>query len=398
MSEASRGQGRLLVVAALVVAVALIALLVASPWSDSESDGEFVFVAAADPGADPFTEDVAEGVPLELAELSAALAQAADEAEAQVITRAADSPANAAADVSAARLDAVVATADEAGLAVIAPPSEQGVGLYGGSGVNACDSVGLIGFLEADQAKSRAFAEVQGIDVSDVGSFIDGLTPGFLLDDTNVVNHSFENGEAKPLNSTLEAGTAVLVDDLGVPRVRCKCGNPLDQSSVTVDGQAFDITQFADRVAEAVIDPRVRDADGGDADPASALGPPDSTGSGTNYLSLGVPDEDCGFRLDLEFVDNVLVDGPGTDLRIFEVGPAVEGSLVFVREDSTTDFLFVGEIGGSTSELDIGVELGSEAAATEFTQVRLCDNSGTTGGDSAGADIDAVAAINSRPR
>jgi hypothetical protein len=32
---------------------------------------------------------------------------------------------------------------------------------------------------------------------------------------------------ANPINSVLQAGTAVLVDTFGVPRVRCFCGNPL---------------------------------------------------------------------------------------------------------------------------------------------------------------------------
>lgn len=44
---------------------------------------------------------------------------------------------------------------------------------------------------------------------------------------TAVTNHGFENGRTNPINSVLQAGTAVLVDDKGEPRVRCKCGNPL---------------------------------------------------------------------------------------------------------------------------------------------------------------------------
>ena len=48
-----------------------------------------------------------------------------------------------------------------------------------------------------------------------------------LRTDTRVTNHGFRNGRATPHQSVLQAGTAVLVDQYGVPRVRCYCGNPL---------------------------------------------------------------------------------------------------------------------------------------------------------------------------
>ncbi|MCC6436602.1 MAG: PASTA domain-containing protein, partial [Acidimicrobiales bacterium] len=41
-----------------------------------------------------------------------------------------------------------------------------------------------------------------------------------------VTNHGYTNGTANPLQSVLQAGTAVLVDRNGVPRARCACGNP----------------------------------------------------------------------------------------------------------------------------------------------------------------------------
>jgi hypothetical protein len=48
-----------------------------------------------------------------------------------------------------------------------------------------------------------------------------------LRTDTRVTNHGFRSGRATPRQSVLQAGTAVLVDRSGVPRVRCACGNPL---------------------------------------------------------------------------------------------------------------------------------------------------------------------------
>jgi hypothetical protein len=54
-----------------------------------------------------------------------------------------------------------------------------------------------------------------------------GLTPVALRTDTAVTNHDYRDGRAVPVQSILQAGTAVLIDERGVPRVRCACGNPL---------------------------------------------------------------------------------------------------------------------------------------------------------------------------
>lgn len=99
-------------------------------------------------------------------------------------------------------------------------------GLYGGSNeLTVCDKGKLISFLESNPDKRAAFAGVFGI--SDVRRYVESLTPVILTADTRVTNHGFENGRATPFQSVLQAGTAVLVDDRGVPKVRCACGNPL---------------------------------------------------------------------------------------------------------------------------------------------------------------------------
>jgi hypothetical protein len=101
-------------------------------------------------------------------------------------------------------------------------------GLYGGTGQDAvCDPGALVGFLEEHRAKATAFARPLGISPRDIAEYVGGLTPVVLREDTRVTNHGFKDGQATPLQSVLQAGTAVLVDDLGVPRVRCACGNPL---------------------------------------------------------------------------------------------------------------------------------------------------------------------------
>ncbi|GGS20679.1 hypothetical protein GCM10010252_69990 [Streptomyces aureoverticillatus] len=115
-------------------------------------------------------------------------------------------------------------------------PADQGLrslaggtpGLYGGTQrVGSCD-VGLqIRFLTAEPARARAFAEAAGIARDGVPAYLRGLTPVVLRADTRVTNHGYRDGHATAYQSVLQAGTAVLVDDRGLPRVRCACGNPL---------------------------------------------------------------------------------------------------------------------------------------------------------------------------
>ncbi|MCP3987733.1 MAG: hypothetical protein GY724_01550 [Actinomycetia bacterium] len=101
-------------------------------------------------------------------------------------------------------------------------------GLYGGSGSDhLCDPQLIADFLDQDPAKATAWASAAGIGVGDIELYLLSLTPVRLLADTWVTNHGFRNGQAIPHQSILQAGTMVLVDNLGVPRVRCRCGNPL---------------------------------------------------------------------------------------------------------------------------------------------------------------------------
>ncbi|MGI5372997.1 DUF6777 domain-containing protein [Streptomyces sp. CA-251387] len=101
-------------------------------------------------------------------------------------------------------------------------------GLYGGSrNVAACDVEKQIDYLRAAPEKNRAFASVARVDSSDVPSYLRSLTPVQLRMDTRVTNHGYRDGAATGYQAVLQAGTAVLVDGRGVPRVRCACGNPL---------------------------------------------------------------------------------------------------------------------------------------------------------------------------
>jgi OOP family OmpA-OmpF porin len=128
-------------------------------------------------------------------------------------------------------------------------------------------------------------------------------------------------------------------------------------------------------------------------DPNAALGEPDYQGRDdaadeATYVSLG-----HGGELVLGLTDNVLVDGEGPDLAIFEIGPEVEPMLVAISEDGQNGFIDVGRVEGSTCSVDIApfVEPGQR-----FRFVKLTDAKAGKSNDSEwpGADVNAVGAIN----
>ncbi|QTZ96550.1 DUF6777 domain-containing protein [Streptomyces auratus] len=103
-------------------------------------------------------------------------------------------------------------------------------GLYGGTENSAsCDVEKQISYLTGAPAKNKAFAGVVGVTPGDVPRYLRSLTPVQLAYDTRVTNHGYKDGKTTEFQSVLQAGTAVMVDAYGVPRVRCKCGNPLTE-------------------------------------------------------------------------------------------------------------------------------------------------------------------------
>ncbi|MGW2205445.1 DUF6777 domain-containing protein [Streptomyces sp. NPDC001774] len=109
-------------------------------------------------------------------------------------------------------------------------------GLYGGTRqVASCDVERQVVLLARDRERTRAFAESAGVPDAGVAGWLRGLTPVVLRADTRVTNHGYRDGGAVAYQSVLQAGTAVLVDQYGAPRVRCACGNPL-RSPVAAQG------------------------------------------------------------------------------------------------------------------------------------------------------------------
>src|SRR4051794_39221205 len=101
-------------------------------------------------------------------------------------------------------------------------------GLYGGTRDYAsCDAGKLITFLESNPDKASAWADTLGIRVTKIRTYIHHLTPVLLRTDTRVTNHGYVNGRANPIQSVLQAGTAVFVNRYGEPVIKCYCGNPL---------------------------------------------------------------------------------------------------------------------------------------------------------------------------
>ncbi|MFJ8159377.1 DUF6777 domain-containing protein, partial [Streptomyces sp. NPDC096136] len=142
--------------------------------------------------------------------------------------------------VGAAGPDPFTASTSTAESAPVQPPlpnpSGQGIrtvgaatpGLYGGTNrLGSCDVERQAAYLTSDDAKARAFAQATGVEQEKIPEFLRGLTPVVLRADTRMTGHGFRDGRADTYQAVLQAGTAVLVDDHGMPRVRCGCGNPL---------------------------------------------------------------------------------------------------------------------------------------------------------------------------
>ncbi|MFF8100068.1 DUF6777 domain-containing protein [Streptomyces sp. NPDC016640] len=115
-------------------------------------------------------------------------------------------------------------------------------GLYGGTGEAViCDVERLKRYLTEprNDRKARAWAEALDLRTAGIPEYLDRLTPVLLRHDTLVRNHDYKKGKAVPFNALLQAGIAVLVDERGLPAVKCSCGNPLrpfegDRSRISV--------------------------------------------------------------------------------------------------------------------------------------------------------------------
>lgn len=124
-------------------------------------------------------------------------------------------------------------------------------------------------------------------------------------------------------------------------------------------------------------------------DPKVVLGPPDFVSQAAERKRMTSLPLGCGGTLVLRFTHNVLVDAPGPDLYVFEVGPAVEPTALAISKDGTS-WIEAGRIRGGTAEVDIQKVT---KPGERFRFVRLTDLKTSCSGPWPGADIDAVGAI-----
>lgn len=190
--------------ATLVVAILAAALTFAACSKDvSPESDQVVLEAAQSSGESPWTQSVTAPVDL---------------------------------SATADTLDSTVVTPLSGGETTTVVGNEPG--LYGGSNeLSVCDRKQLVNFLQANPEQATAWSDVVG--APDVKTYVDALTPVVLTTDTSVTNHGYSDGRAQPFQSVLQAGTAVLVDDQGVPKVRCECGNPLAEPETNAQSATF---------------------------------------------------------------------------------------------------------------------------------------------------------------
>lgn len=106
-----------------------------------------------------------------------------------------------------------------------------------------------------------------------------------------------------------------------------------------------------------------------------------------NFTSIG-----CKGSITVAFTDNGFMNLKGRDIYIFEVGPSREAATVEISKNNI-DWISVGTISGGKSYIDLDdFNVDKE---TVFYYLRITDTATLCRSKTAGADIDAIAAINS---
>ncbi|MFD0316600.1 DUF6777 domain-containing protein [Streptomyces flavalbus] len=203
-------------------------------------------------------------------------------------------------------------------------------GLYGGTrDAGHCDKAALVDFLQApeNRRKAREWADVKGLGgIGEIDGYVKKLTPVLLRTDTLVRNHDFKKGRAAPFDALLEAGIAVLVDELGVPAVQCSCGNPLrafehsvDEADVEFDGRNKKWTSY-DEKRVAKVEPAPEE------DPVEV------------YQLVDVEDPDAGLARE--------AGSNGTDDTPLPTAPDPENPSVTPSDSAPTDTVTVPDVQG----------------------------------------------------
>ncbi|MFJ4681751.1 DUF6777 domain-containing protein [Streptomyces sp. NPDC088789] len=229
-----RVRGGILAVCALAAALVAAGCAGGDGRRAAAEGGALLLEPAGTPGRDPFTVSTARagGTPEPLTRMPRS-------------ARSSEPPRS-------SRTASAQATAALSGLRTLSGGTP---GLYGGvQRVGSCDVERQIGHLTGDPAMNRAFAEVAGVAPAGVPDHLRALTPVVLRADTRVTNHGYRDGRVSGYQSVLQTGTPVLVDDRGVPRLRCDCGNPLTPPVAARDTRATSGEQWSGyRPARVVV-------------------------------------------------------------------------------------------------------------------------------------------------
>ena len=128
-------------------------------------------------------------------------------------------------------------------------------GLYGATGQTyPCDVVTLANDLDADPATAQAWGLALGITPQQIPFYLNTLTAVVLMADTWVTTHTLREGAANAKQAVLQAGNAVLVDPIGVPRVQCASSAPLTPpDNDTLRNYRVDGDQWAEYTPQTVI-------------------------------------------------------------------------------------------------------------------------------------------------
>lgn len=303
-------------VLAVVLVVAVSVGLVAGRFLiDRDGGGDVatvLLVMSEDPGADPFLADASSITP-------------ADQTAAR--------EAGAAADLAPSTAPG------GAGLSLLPVDAASGKGLlYGDRSEPVCDVAAMAKALAGDDRARTAWTGLLGIEDDEVSETLGHLTPLVLTRDTAVTNSRYSDGRASTFQAVLEAGTAVLVDPAGLPRVKCSCGNPLSAPNVSDDARIVG-ERWDDFEESAVIE--VTPVDDGIA----ALPVVDLASGDERSVPVG---DQATIELDGYLVDDrdgvhvVAEDGSRTTILDRPVAAVFDdnaGGLVFQYERTSADYL-----------------------------------------------------------
>ncbi|MDH6246234.1 DUF6777 domain-containing protein [Mycobacterium sp. OTB74] len=134
-------------------------------------------------------------------------------------------------------------TSTERGVRVVAGTRP---GLYGATDrASSCNAAAVANYLDSHSDEARVWSRTFSIEPQQVPAYLNTLTPVVLNVDAWVTAHRYANTGSVPFQTVLQAGTPVMIDPVGVPRVHCKSGSPLKPPANTNLAKLDDVRGMA---------------------------------------------------------------------------------------------------------------------------------------------------------